>query len=80
MKRGKQGYDSRIDESMGGRNRGSHIQSMKDRRDESRGMEKREDSRAYSGDREMDNTYHHHMAHAHHKYMASKHRKAMHQR
>jgi len=33
-----QGYDDRDDESIGGRHRGKHKQSMKDRRDESKGM------------------------------------------
>ena len=35
-----QGYDDRMDESMGMRNRGPHSQSMKDRRDEASAMDK----------------------------------------
>lgn len=80
MKRRKQGYNDRLDESLGMRHRGPHVQSLKDRRDESKAMEKKESGHAYAGDREMDKAYHHHMAHAHHKYMANKHRKAMHKK
>lgn len=82
MKRRKhdQGYNARLDESLGERHRGAHKQSLKDRRDESKAMEKKETGHAYAGDREMDKAYHHHMAHAHHKYMASKHKKAMHKK
>jgi len=80
MKRKKQGYDDRLDESLGMRHRGPHKQSMKDRRDESKGEEKHLTGHAYAGDKDMDKSYHHHMAHAHHKYMAHKHRKAMHKR
>lgn len=80
MKRRKhhQGYDDRLDESLGERHRGKHKQSMEDRRHESEGMEKKRHGHAFEGDREMDKAYHHHMAHAHHKYMARKHRKASH--
>lgn len=49
----KQGYNDRLDESLGMRHRGRHSQSMKDRRDESKGMEKSRGKRAYSGDRSM---------------------------
>lgn len=49
----KQGYNARLDESLGERNKGPHKQSMKDRRDESKGMEKSEGKRAYSGDKSM---------------------------
>ena len=80
MKRRKQGYDDRLDESLGARHKGAHKQSMKDRRDESKAMEKKDSGHAYAGDREMDKAYHHHMAHAHHKYMAQKHRRAMHKK
>lgn len=76
----KQGYNARLDESLGMRHRGPHKQSLKDRRDESKGEEKRETGHAYAGDREMDEGYRHHMAVAHHKYMANKHRKAMHKK
>ena len=36
-----QGYDDEMDESLGMRHRGSHKQSMKDRRDEASAMDKR---------------------------------------
>ena len=36
-----QGYNSRLDESLGMKHKGKHSQSMKDRRDESKGMAKR---------------------------------------
>ena len=36
-----QGYNSRLDESLGMRHKGSHKQSMKSRRDESKGMSKK---------------------------------------
>ena len=80
MKRMKQGYNARLDESLGERHRGPHKQSFKDRRDESKGMEKRETGHAYAGDTGMDKAYQHHMAHAHHKFMANKHRKMMHKK
>ena len=80
MKRHKkrEGYDDRLDESLGERHRGYHRQSLKDRRHESEGMEKRRHKHAFMGDESMDTSYHHHMAHAHHKYMANKHRKHIH--
>ena len=37
----KQGYNSRLDESLGNKHKGSHSQSMKDRRDESKAMSKK---------------------------------------
>ena len=37
----KQGYNDRLDESIGGRHKGAHSQSMKDRRDESKAMSKK---------------------------------------
>jgi hypothetical protein len=80
MKRRKQGYDARLDESLGMRHRGRHKQSMKDRRDESKGEHKHMSGHAYAGDKEMDERYHHHMSHAHHKYMAHHHRRRMHKR
>ena len=49
----KQGYNARLDESLGER-RGKKSQSMKSRRDESKGMEKSENKRAYSGVKTMD--------------------------
>lgn len=55
----KQGYNSRLDESLGERNKGKKKQSLKSRRDESKGMEKAMGKRAYSGDKEMDMISHH---------------------
>jgi len=52
----KQGYNARLDESIGARN-GKKSQSMKPRRDESKGMAKAMTGRAYSGDKGM--AYHH---------------------
>jgi len=49
----KQGYNSRMDESLGAKN-GKKSQSMKDRRDESKGMSKSMGKKAYSGDKMMD--------------------------
>ena len=46
----KQGYNSRLDDSMGARN-GSKTQSMAARRNESKGMEKSMGKPAYSGNR-----------------------------
>lgn len=48
-----QGYNSRLDESMGSRN-GRKSQSLKSRRDESKAMEKAEHRRAYSSVSSMD--------------------------
>ena len=48
----KQGYNDRMDESLSMRD-GSKSQSMKDRRDESKGMEKAMGKRAYSGVKSM---------------------------
>jgi hypothetical protein len=56
MKKGsmayKQGYDARLDESLGTKN-GEKSQSLKDRRDESKGMEKSKGKGAYSSDSQM---------------------------
>ncbi len=46
----KQGYNSRLDESLGARN-GKKSQSLKSRRNESKGMEKASGKRAYSGNK-----------------------------
>lgn len=54
MKRLKQGYNDRLDESLGVRHRGRHSQSLKDRRDESKAMEKKYTGHAYAGDKRMD--------------------------
>ena len=80
MKRMKEGYNARLDESLGERHRGPHSESLKDRRDESKGMEKKSSGHAYAGDKDMDKKYHHHMSLAHHKYMAGKHRKELHKK
>ena len=50
-KKKKQGYNARLDESMGMRNRGKKKQSMKSRRKESKGMEKAMGRKSYSGNR-----------------------------
>lgn len=68
----RQGYNARLDESLGMRHPGKHKQSLKARRDESKAMEKHYGHRAYAGDRSMD-LAHHHMREAH-KHM----KKAMH--
>ena len=56
MKKGsmayKQGYNDRLDESLGTKN-GQKSQSLKDRRDESKGMEKSKGKGAYSSDSQM---------------------------
>lgn len=49
----KQGYNDRLDESMGERNKGKKKQSMKSRRKESEGMEKAMGKRKYAGVRTM---------------------------
>jgi hypothetical protein len=57
----KQGYNARLDESLGmrkGKESGKK-QSYKSRRDESKGMEKARGKRAYSGDSHMDMAHHH---------------------
>lgn len=50
----RQGYNARLDDSMGSRN-GKKKQSMKSRRKESKGTEKAMGKRAYSGDALMMN-------------------------
>ena len=49
MIKASQGYNARLDESLGMRHRGAHSQSLKSRRDESKGMEKAMGKGAYSG-------------------------------
>jgi len=49
----KQGYNARLDESLGSKHRGSHSQSLKDRRDESKAMSKKDYGHAYGGDHNM---------------------------
>jgi|TARA_R110000787_G_scaffold129417_3_gene241242 hypothetical protein len=48
----KQGYNSRLDESLGAKN-GKKSQSMKDRRDESKAMSKKDYGHSYGGDHSM---------------------------
>ena len=50
----KQGYNARLDESLGMKHKGAHKQSMKDRRDESKAMSKKDYGHAYGGDHNMD--------------------------
>ena len=52
-----QGYNARLDEAIGSKHKGKHAQSMKDRRDESKGMAKAMTGHAYSGDHHMDRHY-----------------------
>tara|TARA_R100000742_G_C4279220_1_gene103265 strand:+ start:4373 stop:4573 length:201 start_codon:yes stop_codon:yes gene_type:complete len=49
----KQGYNARLDESLGGRHKGKHSQSLKDRRDESKAMSKKMYGHAYGADKGM---------------------------
>lgn len=48
----KQGYNSRLDESLGSRN-GKKKQSFKDRRDESKAMSKKMYGHSYGADKSM---------------------------
>jgi len=59
----KQGYNARLDESLGGRHRGHHSQSLKDRRDESKAMSKKIYGHAYGADKGMG--YRHEHKHVH---------------
>jgi hypothetical protein len=49
----KQGYNARLDESLGNKHKGSHKQSLKSRRDESKAMSKKDYGHAYGGDHSM---------------------------
>ena len=49
----KQGYNARLDESIGNKDKGAKSQSMKDRRDESKGESKHLSGHAYAGDHSM---------------------------
>ena len=51
----KQGYNSRLDESLGARN-GKKSQSMASRRNESKGASKAAGKNAYGGDGSMEET------------------------
>lgn len=53
----KQGYNTRLDESLEMRNKGKKKQSMKSRRDESKSMEKGMKKKSYSGDYGMRKSY-----------------------
>jgi hypothetical protein len=48
----KQGYNSRLDESLGSRH-GKSSQSLKDRRDESKAMSKKMYDHSYGADKSM---------------------------
>lgn len=76
-----QGYDDRLDESLGMRHRGPHKQSLMDRRHESEGEERRMSGHEFAGDREMDRSsrkkHHHMMMEAHHRFMSKHHRRRM---
>ncbi len=48
----KQGYNSRLDESLGSKN-GKKSQSLKSRREESKAMSKKDYGHAYGGDHSM---------------------------
>jgi len=60
----KQGYNDRLDESLGNKHKGAHSQSMKDRRDESKAMSKKIYKHAHGGDHSM-KYEHKHPAHVH---------------
>lgn len=83
MKRKVQGYNDRLDESLGVRRgpEGAFRQTLKDRRDESKGMEKREGEDSYAREHGMDEgdktRLRHHMMAAHHKFMSQHHRRKM---
>ena len=47
-----QGYNSRLDESLGAKN-GKKSQSMKSRRNESKAMSKKDSGHSYGGDHSM---------------------------
>jgi hypothetical protein len=49
----KQGYNARLDDSLGAKHPGKHKQSFKDRRNESKAMSKKDYGHAYGGDHGM---------------------------
>ncbi len=49
----KQGYNARLDESLGMKHKGKKTQSFKARRDESKAMSKKDYGHAYGGDHGM---------------------------
>lgn len=86
MTRKVQGFNSRLDESLGERQgpEKAFRQTLKSRRNESKGMEKKRSGHAYAADHEMDEEdkgrLRHHMMAAHHKFMAQHHRRKMHKK
>ncbi len=50
----KEGYNARLDESLGAKHKGAHKQSLKSRRDESKAMSKKDYGHAYGGDHSME--------------------------
>jgi hypothetical protein len=50
----KEGYNARLNESLGRRNKGKKKQSLKSRRKESEGMEKAKGKRKYAADKSME--------------------------
>ncbi len=48
-----QGYNAKLDESLGAKHKGAHEQSMKSRRNESKAMSKKDYGHAYGGDHSM---------------------------
>jgi len=64
----KQGYNSRLDESLGAKH-GKKSQSFKDRRDESKAMSKKKFGHAYGGDSGM--SYRHSSSDERNKYIES---------
>jgi len=54
MKKMSQGFNSKMDEMLGSKNGKKKKQSLKDRRDESKGMEKAMGKRSYSSVMSMD--------------------------
>lgn len=86
MKRMKQGSNDRLDESLGERRAPEKAfrQSLKDRRDESKGMEKKGTGHAYAAVQGMDDEdkdrFHHHMMAAHHRFMSQHHKRKMHKK
>ncbi|MBT4680118.1 MAG: hypothetical protein HOB69_09710 [Flavobacterium sp.] len=63
----KQGYNSRLDESLGAKH-GKKSQSFKDRRDESKSMSKKKFGHAYGGDSGM--SYRHSSSWTTHKHLS----------
>lgn len=52
----RQGYNDKLDESLGARNKGKKTQSMASRRNESKGTEKAAGNRAYAAVSTMDSS------------------------